>query len=464
MLRLEHVIYLGFYDRLVALIDYDETRRVALRALNAISLTPGKGIPSHFLKGAPIVLKLALRYLDDPDTLSIITSIFSHSSISLRKLAPSSNVAAFYHAVIDALKDAAVTAYMFDHAIVFFGNTFCDIIEEAGDIFSSIVALQIALLHSQDLLCRVRAITILCDDSLYSSPSPEKKPMVLDSGITRSDGGRHCVSTVRIAGDIDLNNLPSKFARAVKKYGRNKTQIATLHRAKSAFASVFLKYSPDTDLAQIGRALADLILRYQHALPDLICWCCGNAARCADCRQVRTWPELVQKCVEVLRGQAFMSEKDTLCADILQWRLECDNRVDEDLWNFCESMRAKHPQCPLFYYIPYDLDADLGSVLQLSRRGLKCPKIPDWLRFALLDRAAQKAFGLATTYAMQSQRICYAFLLCAFEDTRVLLKEAPPDDMQRARYLSIHVMSCMALEGAEVALSNSDIKVGFMPS
>ena len=119
--------------------------------------------------------------------------------------------------MIDALKDAAVTAYMFDHAIVFFGNTFCDIIEEAGDIFSSIVALQIALLHSQDLLCRVRAITILCDDSLYSSPSPEKKPMVLDSGITRSDGGRHCVSTVRIAGDIDLNNLPSKFASLNEK-------------------------------------------------------------------------------------------------------------------------------------------------------------------------------------------------------------------------------------------------------
>lgn len=438
-----------------------------MRALNTLSLTNGKSLPSSFLKGAPAILRLALRHLDDPDTLSIIVSIFAHSSLNLQDLGPSFDVEDLCRTLVDALKESTATHSLFSHAMICFKANSYKMIDMCGHI-PSFVTLHIALLHSNDYSQRIQAVSYLSCRAFKLNPrdeAPVKNKQVAPRSAVNDEHKECCTNSARIASDVKLETLPPRLLKATQKYGREKTQIAVMQRARSAFASLFLKYSPDTELLEVGRRIADLILRYQHPLPDVLCPCCGSLSVCAPCRAKRTWPELVQKCINALRGQSPPSQEDVLSADILQWKLECDKTAN-GLIDYCKPMTSKHPRCPLFYYIPVSiLDIANEDLLQLAKKGLKCPDIPDWLRFELHRAAADSAFSMALSSSWGCcETISYAFMQSARADAKILLDEAPPDDIHRCFYLSVYIMSHFALEGSSVNLSESSIKVSLMSS
>lgn len=368
--------------------------------MNSISLTAGKEVPASFLRGAPTVLKLALKHLDDPITLTIMTGIFAHGACSARDLGPSFDVVVLVRALLDALKGPHVSRYMFDHAIACFTVHSYKAVEKCEHM-DSFVTLMATLLRSKDLGLRCRALYGVQHLKLQSLG-----PSVNETAVESEDSKKYCTRTVLLVSDVKGGDLPEALKKAADKYGHDRLFMTQLQRGRVAYAALFVRYNVETDLLPLARELACLVYDYQFALPDVLCSCCGDLTKCEPCLSQRPWVEIAQRCFKALRKQDAPSKQDLLYANMLEWKTLCHTNA-ETLYRFCKTALEENPQCPLFYHLPAptrNIGAEIP--LRLAKKGLKCPNVPEWLRIELTTTAVlaawQTAIGLMRADAVSA--------------------------------------------------------------
>lgn len=442
----------GFYGHLMSLVDEDDTRHIALRALNSICFTAGKHVPASFSRGAPAILKHALKHLDDPTTLTIITGIFAHGASAARSLGRSFDIVALVRALLDALKGPHATSYMFSHAMVCFTASAYNTVNACEHMYP-FVTLMAALLRSEDIVLRCQAvynlrIMKLKDRDSSGNEIPDPSPTAMQTC---------CPNTSSLATSLKLDELPEALQKAAEKYGRERLFMAQMQRGNAAYTALFLQYRLDTDVLTIARELARLTYDYQYALPTALCPCCGDLAACEHCIPRRPWAEAARRGIEALRENSS-SKQDALYADILQWKLICHDD-ETKLHDFCKSALERHPQCPLFYYLPTPFNKRKltpETRLCFAKKGLKCPDIPEWLRVALTGVAVQAMWSLAMNQVEQTSHghsnieptVVYPFIACARSDAKWILENGPPDQFNRYTHLITYILSHILIEGS----------------
>lgn len=415
-------------------------------------------------------MKLATKHLDNPATLSIVTSIFSHARGNFNWHDSSIDITGLVAKLLEALKGPRANPNLFYHAMsCFLACTYQA--PEKCERMPSFVSLLAALLHSKDPGLRNGALFCLENMNLYKFENEDKAPDDKEPGDARVEKLRGtrttcCGSTSSIGGGKSYKDLKDAGARrAVERYGEDRLLLTQLRRAHAAYTAILVRHNAEPDLPNTGRDIACLIYDYKFALPEPMCPCCGAIASCADCCSRRSWPDFVQKCLRALREQDSPTRQDLLYADILEWRLNC-NKTTKELYDFCQSALKRNPQCPLFYCITPAKNREgvtMEDCLKMAKKGLKCPDIPQWLRLELTTAAVYTARGIALRMTSEDPPNAYAWLASARSDAKRIMEEGPPDDLKRCHSLSTYMLSHIAIEGIATSFRAPTMRVSFAP-
>ncbi|GJE85795.1 hypothetical protein PsYK624_018740 [Phanerochaete sordida] len=454
----------GYYDHLVTLVEDDDTRHVALRALNSIALTTGKQIPPSFRRGAPRVLEHALKHLDEPDTLTILTGMFAHATETLRASSrgsgPFFDVAKLVRALLAELKKPQENAYLFDHAMVCFTATNAYDTMHACDHIASYVTLMIALLRCKDFHRRCQVLYSLDEIDLIARDLSQSFTTIV------AQEPKRMTDIATIALDLKVEDLPESLQKAADKHGRDKLFMTQLQRGQAAYAALFVQYDPEVDLLAMARAFARVLYEYEYPVPGSKI--CNHTARVTFDRKggARHWIKLAERCFKALRAQDAPSHADLLHADILELMvLQGKGKSDEEVYDFTQAARTRHPQCPLFYHVHY---AETDAAIRLAKKGLKCPDIPAWIRLKLTILAASAA---DRKIPYLSPDDVYPWLVSARADAKWIMDEGPPDDFQRCWALETYILMHLTIEGPSAsfkapsvqrAIKELEINAGFM--
>ncbi len=434
----------GFFEKMISLTTSPDTIYVALRALNVISHSSSKRTKYEFMRQAPTLLKLLQQHRDDSQAVGLLISIFAHASMSMRTMTTTFDVPAFTTTLLDVLRSpAASKAWLFDHASACLCSFTFDMVNKCKDI-KSFTTYRVATLRSKNVLRRIQFMCTL---------------LLSHAGDTISESERAHFCSTEIPSALRTRELPDHLTKIVDAYGQDRCQMFIGRRANVVYTSLFAQHELDSNLLRLGRALATEVQNVQYALPELLCTCCGRSRSCACCSQPWKWPELAFKCAAALRSQSGPS--DRLFADILVWKCLTVAREDSNKLNkFLKGALARHPRCALFYYALTSADGLLGDAeaLLLSKKGLACPDIIPWVRYALLAKASSSALNCALWEWREPEERC-ALLVSAYEDSKKYMTEAPPDGIQRQYVLSEHIIITFLVEGPKCSPYTPGIEV-----
>lgn len=454
---------------MATLSEYDDTRSLALRALNLILLSASshRNLPLGFLRAAPSVLKPALKHLDDPTTISLVAHVIAHSPASLqRDLESALDVSAFGRLLLDALKQPTATEGLLHHTLTCLSSSTFKMWEKRDGI-PGLLGFYVALLRSTNLRLRVTALRMVTTQFQFwdmhpTEPEQNRGTVAVVSGSPKCKRG--CISSANIARNVKFEDLPPKLLQIADRYGKNKTHLVALQRARAAYAGIFLQYSVENDLLDIARALSRLIYQYRFALPERLAPATGAITTCRDCATQAPWQNLICKCVKALRDQPALSAEDSVAADILDWKIYSEWHAASCLSEFCKEALERNPTCPLLYYLPNRAapgEMYTEDFLRRAKKGLMCPNIPDWLRFELLWQAASAGLqcGVKKAGDREGMADAHLFLSTARADAKRLIDEMPPDAPRRCSALVLYVWTHLALEGPSCDFEDPSIQV-----
>lgn len=424
---------------------------------------------NEFSSNAVMVLRHACKHLDDPITLSMVTGIFAHASLQMRRITPTFDVRVLADALLNALKGPAVTEWMFVHALTCFTSSSFKMWEKCKDL-PSFSTLMVACIHSEHYSTRLSVLETIsmlghpgADDRLLAKDAPAKEaPVAIRTPSKPSKDSqqtqRTCVRSSDIAASAKPDKLPPKLRKIANRYGMKRLDMSTAPYSRSLFAAMTAQYHLDNDLRAYGRAVSNLIINYEHAIPTFLCGCCGvPRAPCKGCKRPEPWRELLQTCITALREQSSPTSEDLLAADILDWKTQ-DQEDAGKFPDFLTAARTRHPQCPLFYYFPRAIAAPRTSLL-VAKKGLKIPDLPEWLRFALLQNSVAAAWNVAVIMPRTPEEEGIVYLQCARTDAKILIDEAPPDSVWRSRVLCTYMKTCLLLDGPNCDVTSPEFVV-----
>lgn len=90
-------------------------------------------------------------------------------------------------------------------------------------------------------------------------------------------------------------------------------------------------------------------------------------------------------------------------------------------------------------------DRHNADALRTVKQGLRCTDIQPWVRRRLLRAGILAAFRLSLKSTVFEE--CAGFVLSAYEDSKALLKESPPDGFHRQGDLYIFIIILFIVEG-----------------
>ena len=109
-----------------------------------------------------------------------------------------------------------------------------------------------------------------------------------------------------------------------------------------------------------------------------------------------------------------------------------------------------------FYYYVLTLGVTEAIGLRWAKKGLKCPNSTDYVRYALLYRAAEHAvvLGLRILFEAQESDAKFdegiAFIVSALEDSKAFIDNAPPDTRSMKSVVCIYTIVYFVAKGHEL--------------
>ncbi|KAH9942934.1 hypothetical protein B0H21DRAFT_892803 [Amylocystis lapponica] len=447
----DKLIRAGFLDRMVALSELPETRQIALRTLNAITLHSSKSFFKEIVKHMPTLTRLLKQSQDDVVTSSLIASIYAHS-IQLTMRGDSLkyfDLPAITAAVLNSIRNPGLTHSMLDHVMFLVNRTIADLGTECKAI-PSLTMFCVALLRSVDLRYRAAALRYLV---LMNFTVTSEKPSDTDK-----KGRNHAnVMAFNIAATLKKRDFPAELAKALDTVGRERSEMLATHRSSKTYLALHAVHAFKPDLVKLGRGLAVEILSSRFALPHLLCNCCGHPV---PSNNPESDPDdILLKCANALRTHHQLDSSDLDYADILEWN-HYNVRTREDARDYASGAVARNPECGYVYYAVAAY-ADSTESFRMARKGLRCQGLTPWLQVALRRAAVESAFWLSlidNTGRTADMDECVAILLGAYEDAKVLVKLSPPDGVDRQKDLSMYILLALVIEGPKIDISSPEIQ------
>ncbi|CAL1695077.1 unnamed protein product [Somion occarium] len=433
----DRLIDAGLLERVMTLTENSETLGLALRFLNVITFHFGKRFALEFRRYVGKLISLWKAHVDDPMVPSLVLGILAHSPSVLQSPSVRIELSPLVENILETLRQPALTSWLFDHAMAFFGGSSSNVLSECKNNRSYLL-LCVAMLRSHDLNRRMQALR----------------------GIWRMSSPVTCkyIATFAIVGNLKKCDYPSDLSAILGEFGQERTEALGIKLCMRDYVALHSQNTLKPDPLALGRALGAQIMTNQFSVPQKACTGCARLRSCACCSD---WNKCAPECIVALRA-ASEHPSDLDLADALEWKsTHCEKDGGKKALQVARNAISRVPSIPFFYYAvaSQQHNVDHLDTLRVSKKGLKCPDIPLWIRTSLLRYAINSALHISTAACSWDQRANFlAMLISAHEDSCELIRILPPDSMFMQGDLSIHIIVTLLVRGPECAIDGPEMQ------
>ncbi|TFK22369.1 hypothetical protein FA15DRAFT_681689 [Coprinopsis marcescibilis] len=401
----------GFLDKLMPLIYKESTRRMALRALVTVTHHGGAEIRAKIATHCNTLTNLLSTYASDEDICEMVVSIITHavgavtegpeSSCAFPKILKTLDMSTMLKLVVQATKQHPQSAALFEHATEFIASSSL----HATKAFASVpeaVRYLVAGMRCPDWIMRCYCIGGLTRLHRWESEDDQRilDPKKLISAIQRG--------------------IPPHLNDRLISYGPARCELYLSLRTTNEFQNALMQCVQDHDLYALGLKLHKIILQTEFSISEGYYETVNERTGKREMMNVGLpfdrWSDALPICADVLRKRGKREDADA--ADILDIKFKIMRAKVDQAAKQAEEALKRSPDCAYFYYA-ISLSADHIAGLRASKKGIKCKNITPF-------RAVEHAGELGTGEHKWEEGI--AFLMSSYEDAKVFLEQAPPDN------------------------------------
>ncbi|KAL0958057.1 hypothetical protein HGRIS_000235 [Hohenbuehelia grisea] len=458
----DKIFHRGFMQRLLPLLEMDNCRHLALRALTTFTHHGGTKVRAGIAKdSASTLVKLIDRYPDDPKVAEKAIITLCHSVIAVVGTWESSppnpqtlrdiDMPGVLRVVTDTLKKPTTSSDVINHAIELIASStlHCSEMCKANP---TVLKFLVGGFRSKDWIFRAMSL-----GGLIRVPRKEAEedtrlldPHAMMNGVQRG--------------------FPMHISEIMTAYGPPKCDIYLTLSAMNLNTKAFMKCGQDHDLYSLGITLANLIPTTEFSITQG-----GFQAEDPQTGRVefmdiglpfKMWGDALPHCAKAIRAKGKPEELDL--ADFLDIKDAIMKGRIPQVVELARKALERSPDQAYFYYAQTLAAAPMDG-LRTAKKGSKCKKITPFLRFQMLQRAVEHASELGMKLLQDSGSVDkdswelgVAFLTSALEDARTFLDNAPPDNRYIKNMAYWHILLTATCRGPELSDDLSELEDTFM--
>ncbi|KAF8962295.1 hypothetical protein BDZ97DRAFT_1663105 [Flammula alnicola] len=407
----------GILRKIIPLLNIDETRHLALRALSNITHHGGRSIRTEIAEHCTnIIIKLIRDLPDDERVAELGVATLVHSIC----------------AVVDGDKEP-------DDPRVF--KTL-----DMVDVFKVLLETMKRPYSSPRSIIE-HVIELLFVASLHAASAYKAYPPAINflvAGLRSNDWVCRCtclnalIRIYRFEGEDDQSGLhPIFFTEAMKTgppphlgaimdaYGRERCDTYLTYACNMQSAKAIMVYAKDRDLYALGLKQGALIVKTEFSIIN------GTGLYIPN-SPFDMWSDSLKFSADAIRQKGKPSEEDL--ADIVELKFLISKHLISEAVDLAKKALQRDPHQAYFYYA-ISLSGDYVQGLRAAKKGMKCKITTPFLKHQMMQRAADHAANMGLKLMMgmpeAGEKVWeegIAFLMSALEDAKAYLEGAPPDN------------------------------------
>ena len=414
-------------EKIMPLLNIDETRHLALRALGTITHHGGAKIRMEIAKHGNILTKLIRDLPDDEKVAELGITTLAHSVLAVVEGDNQPANAQVLKAVdmVDVLKTVLETIKrphknprsMIDHAVELVAMSSLHA-SSAFKAYPPAINFLVAGLRSKDWITRCTCLGGLI--RLYRNEAEEDQRQL--------DPRRFL--------DALQRGVPDHLSDIMMDYGPMRCDIYLTLTCTNDFQKAMLTCAQDHNLYSLGLKLAALILKTEFSVADGMFEVEDPVTRKRSFDDMglpfKAWGDSLPHCAKAIRKHNKPGEEDL--ADILDIKYFIMRQRLPDAVNLAKKGIQRNPDQAYFYYAT-TLLADNIQGLRAAKKGLKCKTITPFVKYQMMQRAVEHAGDMGVKLLQEVPDVGekkweegIAFLTSAVEDAKAYVEGAPPDN------------------------------------
>jgi hypothetical protein len=451
----------GMLEKIMPLLEIDETRHLALRALGTITHHGGAKIRMEIAKHGNVLTKLIRDLPDDEKVAELGITTLAHSVLAVVEGDNQPANAQVLKAVdmVDVLKTVLETIKrphknprsMIDHAVELVAMSSLHA-SSAFKAYPSAIKFLVAGLRSKDWITRCTCLGGLIRLYRYEAEEDQRQ---LDP---------------RLFLDALQRGVPGDLSDIMMDYGPMRCDIYITLTCTKDFQKAMMTCAQDHNLYSLGLKLAALIVKTEFSVADGMFEVEDpvTGKRSIDDMGLpfKAWGDSLPHCARAIRKHNKPGEEDL--ADILDIKYFIMRQRLPDAVNLAKKGIQRNPDQAYFYYAS-TLLADNIQGLRAAKKGLKCKTITPFVKYQMMQRAVEHAGDMGVKLLQGVPDVGekkweegIAFLTSAVEDAKAYIEGAPPDNRHMKNVGYWFVLLTM-LTKEELSSDLRELSVRFFP-
>ncbi|KAF9561421.1 hypothetical protein CPC08DRAFT_762103 [Agrocybe pediades] len=418
----------GALATIIPLIQIDETRHLALRALSTFTHHGGLRIRYEIAKFTHDFIKLIRDFPDDETTIELSIGTIAHSLMAVTEGEGGPRNPQVFSTidmvnVLNTLMEAVKRPYQQPISIIQHTIELLSVVSmHASKAFKacpSAINFLAAGLRSKDWATRCICYRGL-DNIFYMEAEQDKiQPDPLRFSIAVS------------------SPVPNHLSRLMENYGIEKCELSLTKTSTISSTMAMMTYQMDHDLYALGLKQAALITQTEFSISDGMGFSMPSEASGDESilRAGGRWSDSLPLSAEAIRAKGKPGEPDL--ADILDIKYFLGRWRQKEAVEIARKGLERNPEQAYFYYAQ-SMSGNPVQALRAAKKGLKCKEMTSFIRYQLLQRAinCSAVLGVQMFQNMpqpddQDWVEGITLLTSAFEDAKEFLDCAPPDNRYR---------------------------------
>ncbi|KAF9480921.1 hypothetical protein BDN70DRAFT_876939 [Pholiota conissans] len=417
----------GIVDKIMPLLNIDETRHLALCALNTITRHGGVNIRVEIAKNGGAIAKLLRDFPDDEKIANLGINVLSHciSAAVEGDEQPAHPAALKGIDLVDIIKTTLETAKRpHSHPGRMLGHTLELVVKSslhgstAYKQYTPAIGFLVAGMRSKDWTTRAACLDALL--RLYHFEGEEDQ--------------RH-LDPISFVNAL-RRDIPKNINDILMNYGPLRCDTYVTVSCLSESQKALHECANTRDIYALGLKQADLLPKAENALVDG-----GWQAENPNTGELefidiglpfKMWSDSLPHCARAIREKKKPNEE--VLADILDIKYAIMKRRLPEAVRLAKQGILRYPDQAYFYYA-ISLSGEAVQGLRAAKQGMKCKTITPFVKYQMMHRAVTHAGEMGMRLLQETEEVGnkkweegIAFLTSAFDDAKRFVREAPPDN------------------------------------
>ncbi|KAH8116088.1 hypothetical protein DFH11DRAFT_1542860 [Phellopilus nigrolimitatus] len=440
--------------KIIALLDRPACCHVVLQALSTITVHSGQKVRLEIAKKTPALLKLLEEQPDDAKASELSICIIAHTVSCVlgdevqpdAKLLKMLDMSRLLRNVLAQLRKPSASIDLVDHAlrILVISARHCEVqFAECAGASDFLVACS-----------RGSSLSVRCAGVIG----------VMRLKIAHIRVDRTVVDPQRLMATAQ-KRVPDHLVDAIMDRGSFGDMIDAMLASRD-YQDAMSEVVRDHDFVRLGRSIGELVLRTELSVTDGMWQSPHPRTGRMEIMDVGLgfthWLDALPRCAAALRTTGVPGEIDI--ADIVELKFLVVRGRFPEAHVLARRALARNSRVGFFYYV-LTLGVDKAEGLRYAKKGLKCPNLTDYVRYALLFRAAEHALNLGLAALLEASTgnsgwdEGMAFILSAWEDTKAFMENASPDAIAMKTDICMYIILTFVIKGSEIGPDLKELQV-----